>query len=45
MAAPPFPWTIAPEDSRIVELQFARPEASSCAVDILGFTFEISGLP
>lgn len=45
MAAPPLPWTIAPEDTQIVELQFARPEASSCAVDILGFTFEISGLP
>lgn len=45
VAAPPFPWNIAAGESREVELQFARPEASSAIVTILGYTFEISGLP
>jgi hypothetical protein len=45
IAAPPFPWTVAAGQSREVELQFARPEASSSVVTILGYTFEISGLP
>lgn len=45
VAAPPFPWTIEGGESREVELQFARPQASSCVVTILGYTFEISGLP
>ncbi len=44
-AAPPFPWTIAAGDRAEVELQFSRPNASSCVVTILGYTFEISGLP
>lgn len=45
VAAPPFPWTIAAGEHREVELQFARPDASTCIVTILGYTFEISGLP
>lgn len=45
IAAPPLPWTIPGDDYREVELMFARPDASSCVVTILGFTFEISGLP
>jgi hypothetical protein len=45
VAAPPFPWTIEGGDTREVELQFARPAASTAAVTILGFTFEIGGLP
>ena len=45
VAAPPFPWTVAADQSREVELQFLRPEASSCVVTILGYTFEVSGLP
>lgn len=45
VAAPPFPWTIAAGDSVEVELQFLRPDAASCIVTILGYTFEISGLP
>lgn len=44
-AAPPFPWSIAGGEAREVELQFARPMASTCIVTILGYTFEISGLP
>ncbi|MGB9890427.1 MAG: DUF4352 domain-containing protein [Anaerolineae bacterium] len=45
VAAPPLPWEIAPGQEREVELQFARPRAASCVVTILGYTFEISGLP
>ncbi|MGD1996341.1 MAG: DUF4352 domain-containing protein [Anaerolineae bacterium] len=45
MAAPPFPWAIAGGDTREVELQFARPEAQSCVITLLGYTSEISGLP
>ncbi|MCS7281850.1 MAG: hypothetical protein RMK65_12700 [Anaerolineae bacterium] len=44
-AAPALPWTIEPGQEREVELQFARPRASVCVVTILGFTFEISGMP
>jgi len=44
-AAPPFPWTIAAGDTRQVELQFARPGASTAVVTVLGYTFEISGMP
>ncbi len=44
-AAPPLPWTIAAGEAREVELQFARPQATTCVVTILGYTFEISGLP
>lgn len=45
MAAPLLPWTIQPGEEREVELQFARPQATTCIVTILGYTFEISGLP
>lgn len=45
VAAPPLPWEIGPGQEREVELQFARPRATSCVVTILGYTFEISGLP
>lgn len=45
MAAPPFPWIIPGGESREVELQFARPGASTAIVTILGYTFEISGMP
>lgn len=45
VAAPPLPWEIGAGQAREVELQFARPRAPSCVVTILGYTFEISGLP
>ncbi len=45
VAAPPLPWTMEPGQEREVELQFVRPRASSCVVTLLGFTFEISGMP
>ena len=45
VAAPPLPWEIGAGQEREVELQFARPRAPSCVVTILGYTFEISGLP
>lgn len=43
--APPLPWTIQPRDYQEVELLFVKPWASSAVVTILGFTFEISGIP
>ncbi len=43
--SPPFPWVIAGGKTRQVELQFDRPEASTAVVTILGYTFEISGMP
>ncbi len=45
VAAPPLPWEIGAGGEREVELQFARPRAPSCVVTILGYTFEISGMP
>jgi hypothetical protein len=45
IAAPPLPWTIEPEGYQEVELFFVPPDAFSVVVTILGFTFEISGLP
>lgn len=45
LVSPPFPWTIAGGENREVEVQFARPEASTAVVAILEYTFEISGFP
>jgi|YNPNPStandDraft_1061719.scaffolds.fasta_scaffold00288_20 hypothetical protein len=42
--APLLPWTLSPGQTRDVELQFTRPEADTCVVTILGYTFEISGM-
>lgn len=44
MAAPPLPWTIEPGQTRVIELQFERPDASSVLLTLLGHSFEISGL-
>jgi hypothetical protein len=43
--APPLPWTIAGGDAREVELVFPVPDASEAVVTLLGYTFEIAGLP
>ncbi|MCS7178817.1 MAG: DUF4352 domain-containing protein [Anaerolineae bacterium] len=45
IAAPPLPWEIEAGQEQEVELQFARPRSTTCVVTILGYTFEISGLP
>ena len=45
LSAPRFPWVINGGSTREVELQFANPDASTAAITILGYTFEISGLP
>jgi hypothetical protein len=45
ISAPPFPWVINGGRTREVELQFASPSASTAAITILDYTFEISGLP
>ncbi|MBN1976288.1 MAG: DUF4352 domain-containing protein [Anaerolineae bacterium] len=44
IAAPPLPWTIEPGQSRVIELQFEKPDAASVLLTLLGHSFEISGL-
>jgi hypothetical protein len=44
LAAPPLPWTVEPGQTRVIELQFESPAASSVLLDLLGYSFEISGL-
>jgi hypothetical protein len=44
LAAPPMPWSIEPGRTQIVELQFARPNASAALLTILGYSFEVLGL-
>jgi hypothetical protein len=44
MDAPPLPWTIEPGQTRVIELQFETPDASSVLLTLLGHSFEISGL-
>jgi hypothetical protein len=44
MAAPPLPWTIAPGQNQVIELQYVRPDASAALLTLLGYTFEIQGL-
>jgi len=44
LAAPPLPWTIEPGQMQVIELQFARPNASAALLTILGYSFEIQGL-
>jgi hypothetical protein len=42
--APPLPWTIEPGQTRVVELQFEKPDAASVLLTLLGYSFEIGGL-
>ncbi|HUV90079.1 MAG TPA: DUF4352 domain-containing protein [Anaerolineae bacterium] len=44
MAAPPLPWTVQPGQVQVIELQYARPQASAALLSILGYSFEIQGL-
>ena len=44
MAAPPLPWSIAPGQTQIVELQYVKPDAPAALLTLLGYTFEIQGL-
>jgi hypothetical protein len=44
MDAPPLPWTIDPGQTRVIELQFEKPDAASVLLTLLGHSFEISGL-
>ena len=45
MAAPPLPWTIQPDQVQIVELQYRRPDTPVALLSLLGYSFEIEGLP
>ncbi len=43
---PPWPWVIESSSEQNFELQFSRPpNVQSVLLDILGFTFELQGLP
>lgn len=45
-STPLLPWSIQPGQSQTFELQFNRPaNAASALLNILGFTFQIEGLP
>ena len=44
VVAPPLPWTIEPGQNREVELIFAKPDAPSAVLMLLGHSFEIGGL-
>jgi hypothetical protein len=45
MAAPLLPWTVAAGQTKVIELQYDTPAATSALLSILGFSFEIGGLP
>ena len=44
-AAPPLPWEIAPGQTQIIELQYEKPDASTALLSLLGYSFEIRGIP
>jgi hypothetical protein len=44
LAAPPLPWTVEPGQTQVIELQYAKPQASAALLSLLGFSFEINGL-
>jgi hypothetical protein len=44
MTAPPLPWTIAPGEAQVIELQYRKPDASTVLLELLGYSFEIGGL-
>jgi hypothetical protein len=44
-AAPPLSWTIEPGQTQVFELQFEKPDASTVLLTIVGYSFEIRGIP
>jgi hypothetical protein len=45
-STPLLPWSVEPGGEQLFELQFSIPEdADTVLLDVLGFTFEIEGLP
>ncbi|MFP4346098.1 MAG: hypothetical protein ACLFU8_15485 [Anaerolineales bacterium] len=45
-STPLLPWSVEPGSEQLFELQFSRPgEVDTVLLDVLGFTFEIEGLP
>ncbi len=46
VATPPLPWEVAAGDEIPIELQFVHPAGvDSVLLDVLGFTFQLDGLP
>lgn len=44
-AAPPLPWSIEPGQTQTIELQYQKPATSAALLELLGYSFEIGGLP
>lgn len=44
-ATPPLPWSLAPGAFQPYQIAFARPATSSVVFKLLGWEFEITGLP
>jgi hypothetical protein len=44
VAAPLLPWTIEPDETQVIELQYQRPDASTVLLELVGYSFEINGL-
>ncbi len=44
-AAPPLSWTIQPGATQVFELQFEKPDASTVLLTVVGYSFEIRGIP
>lgn len=44
VAAPLLPWTIEPDETQVIELQYQRPDASTVLLELVGYSFEIDGL-
>ena len=44
-AAPQLPWTIRSDQMLVVELHYRRPDAPIVVLSLLGYSFEIEGLP
>jgi hypothetical protein len=44
-ANPSLPWTIQPGQLQLFDLEYQKPDASTVLLELLGYSFEIDGLP
>ncbi|MCP4542561.1 MAG: DUF4352 domain-containing protein [Chloroflexi bacterium] len=44
-AAPPLSWTVEPGQTQVFELQFEKPDATTVLLTVVGYSFEIRGIP
>ena len=45
MTAPGLPWTLRADQMQVFELRYRRPETPVAVLSLLGYSFEIEGLP